>query len=190
MNTNVFTFFLGIDWHALLIGDNFAWNALEVVIRVAAAYLMGSLSLTLLGKSSQRKSTPFDNQLPMALGSVIGSAMLAMTVPLSLALIAIVVMTVMTAIMNRVQFRMDDSAKLVNGKARVIVREGKLVDEALERESLSLEHVYSALRTLGFADLSEVWLAYAELDGSLSAFRKDDVEGRAHGLLTEHVENA
>jgi uncharacterized membrane protein YcaP (DUF421 family) len=59
--------------------------------------------------------------------------------------------------------------RLVHGKARPLIRDGAVQEEALDDENLSHDDLLAGLRKLGLADPSEVRLAVLEETGHISA---------------------
>ncbi|HYF59460.1 MAG TPA: YetF domain-containing protein [Burkholderiaceae bacterium] len=63
---------------------------------------------------------------------------------------------------------------LVRGKPRVLVRNGKVLDLALDRENISVEELLAGLRKLGHDRIDAVRLAVLEETGHISAVAYDD----------------
>jgi uncharacterized membrane protein YcaP (DUF421 family) len=58
---------------------------------------------------------------------------------------------------------------LVRGRPRALVRDGRVIDEALELEGVSHDELRAGLRRLGFEQPAEVRLAVLEETGHISA---------------------
>ena len=63
---------------------------------------------------------------------------------------------------------------LVRGKPRVLVRDGRIIEHALEHEGMSRDELLAGLRKLGYASTEPVKLAVLEETGHISAVAVDD----------------
>ncbi len=63
---------------------------------------------------------------------------------------------------------------LVRGKPRVLVRDGRIIEHALEREGMSRDELMAGLRKLGYESTEPVKLAVLEETGHISAVGADD----------------
>jgi uncharacterized membrane protein YcaP (DUF421 family) len=63
---------------------------------------------------------------------------------------------------------------LVRGKPRVLVRDGSIIERALERENISREELLAGLRKLGYDSIDPVKLAVLEETGHISAVGAGD----------------
>lgn len=63
---------------------------------------------------------------------------------------------------------------LIRGKPRVLVRDGKVIEQALDREGLSREELEAGLRKLGYDSPASVKLAVLEETGHISAVGADE----------------
>lgn len=68
---------------------------------------------------------------------------------------------------------------LVRGKPSVLVRDGRIVESALERESISRDELLAGLRKLGYDSVQPVKLAVLEETGHISAVGVDDASPTA-----------
>lgn len=63
---------------------------------------------------------------------------------------------------------------LVRGKPRVLVRDGRIIEHALEHEGISRDELLAGLRKLGYDSPEPVKLAVLEETGHISAVGTDD----------------
>ena len=72
--------------------------------------------------------------------------------------------------------------RAIEGEARVLVRDGRLLTRALREEKVETEEVEAAVRAHGLARIEDVRLAVIETDGLISvipmAERADSFRGR------------
>lgn len=175
------------DWHRLLIGETPILFVGEILLRILAVYLFAVVMVRFIGKRGKRQMTPFSYLVLICMGSAVGDAMFYAEIPLLYAFFVIAAITVLTLILERVQFLSHYSRQAVNGTARLIIEDGVLDEEVQSRENLSDEQLYSMLREAGVSDMSEVDHAYVELSGQLSVFRKGEMAGRKRGLFKKRA---
>ena len=66
---------------------------------------------------------------------------------------------------------------LLRGKPRVLVREGEVLQEALDDESIGHAELLAGLRKLGFESARQVKLATLEETGHISAVAREESQG-------------
>ena len=67
--------------------------------------------------------------------------------------------------------------RMVNGSPVLIMHNGMIIQEAMQRQNISKEELYSILRMRGVLRVSDVEFAYLEPSGSISIIKKDGVAG-------------
>lgn len=177
--------FQAFEWGRLLIGEAPPLFLLEILLRTSVVFTFGAVMLRIIGKRGKRQMTPFEALIIIALGSAVGDVMFYPEVSLLHAALVILTVTVLTIGFDWLQYRSKHSRLLVNGTSRLVVKDGKLIADALAQENLSDEELFSLLREQGIADISEIARAYAELSGKISVFRTKDMENRKTGLLKD-----
>jgi uncharacterized membrane protein YcaP (DUF421 family) len=134
------------------------YNALIVLVRMA-------------GKRMAGQTTTFDLLVLITLGVVMQSAALAD----GAANAAIFVVTVF--VLHRVNAslcaRSSRIRHLIRGKPRPLVRDGHVIEKALELEGVTHAELLAGLRKLGFARVDDVRLAVLEETGHISALGHD-----------------
>lgn len=63
--------------------------------------------------------------------------------------------------------------RLVRGRPRALVRDGQVIEAALEHEGVSRDELFAGLRKLGYESPSEVRLAMLEETGTITAIERD-----------------
>ena len=135
--------------------------------KAVAYYAMLIIIMRLAGKRLAGQTTTFDLLVLITLGVTVQSALVGKTTPE----IAVFVITVFTVhrLLARVCKRWKFIRPLVRGRPRALVRDGNVIDEALDAEGVSHEELLAGLRRLGFEQPTEVRLAVLEETGHISA---------------------
>lgn len=150
---------------------NFAELALQVV-RALGYYAALIVIMRLAGKRLAGQTTTFDLLVLITLGVVIQSVALQAGV-----LNAVVFVVTVFAAHRGLAALCASSTRvrhLVRGKPRVLVRNGTVMQRALEKESMSPEELLAGLRKLGYESPEKVSLAVLEETGHISAVGADD----------------
>jgi uncharacterized membrane protein YcaP (DUF421 family) len=138
----------------------------------AAAYYVALIVLVrMAGKRMAGQTTTFDLLVLIALGVVMQSAALAE----GAANAAVFVATVFA--LHRLNAWLCGSSRrirhLIRGKPRLLIRDGHVIEKALELEGVTHAELLAGLRKLGFARVDDVRLAVLEETGHISALGHD-----------------
>ena len=135
--------------------------------KAIAYYAILIVIMRLAGKRLAGQTTTFDLLVLITLGVTVQSALVGSTTPE----IAVFVLTVFAVhrVLARVCKRWTFIRHLVRGRPRALVRDGNVIDEALDAEGVSHDELLAGLRRLGFEQPAEVRLAVLEETGHISA---------------------
>ncbi|MEP6607343.1 MAG: YetF domain-containing protein [Burkholderiaceae bacterium] len=141
------------------------------VIKALAYYAALIVIMRLAGKRLAGQTTTFDLLVLITLGVVIQSTALQVGWPNAVVFVATVFMAhrglaALCAHSTRIRH-------WVRGKPSVLVRDGQVIDAALERESVSRAELLAGLRKLGYDAPDAVKLAVLEETGHISAVGAD-----------------
>jgi uncharacterized membrane protein YcaP (DUF421 family) len=149
-----------------------AIDALLIQIAKAAAYYVALIVLVrIAGKRFAGQTTTFDLLVLIALGVVLQSAALAEGTSNAIAF----VLTVfgLHLLNGWVCARSHHVRHLLRGKPRPLVRDGRVLERALELEGITHSELLAGLRKLGYERVDEVRLAVLEETGHISAVGRD-----------------
>ncbi len=165
------------------IGDTPTVFYLEVLIRTTLLYLFALILVRFLGKRGVGQLTPIEFVVLISMGSALGDPMFYPDVALSppmLVLITIIVLHRSVSLATQKRKRLET---LVEGEGAVLLRDGKIVKEAMESECVSFDELCMLLRQQGIENLATVRFAALEPSGQLSVFVYND--GNRSGLPLE-----
>lgn len=150
-------------------------NISRIVIVGLAAYVTVVAILLLTGKRSLSKLNAFDFVVTIALGSILSSVILLKDISLSEGVTAFATLTALQFIVTWISRRWGGFATLVRSDPRLLLRDGKFLDDALTKERVTREEVEAAIRKDGHGKVEDVTAVVLESDGTLSVI----CEGRA-----------
>ena len=146
----------------------------EIVLRASIVYFVLLALLRLSGKRTVGQFTPFDLMVLVLLGDAVQGSMLGGDQSLQGGLILAVTLLGWNRLMGLVTSRSEVVAKLVEGKADVLARNGEVYHDALKAADLTLDDLQEAMRDHSVAALSEIRLAVLEKDGTITVLEKKD----------------
>ncbi len=143
-------------------------------IKALAYYVALIVIMRLAGKRLAGQTTTFDLIVLITLGVVIQSTALQAGWPNAV----VFVITVFAAHLGLAALcaRSTWIRHLVRGKPSVLVRDGQIIEKALQREAISRDELQAGLRKLGYDTPQAVKLAVLEETGHISAVAADSSE--------------
>ena len=145
----------------------------ELVIRSVGIYLVLLLGLRVFGKREVGQFTLFDLVFVLLVANAVQPAMTGPDASLFGGVI--IVFSLLTA--NWAVGKLDDIPafhRLVTPAPTLLLKDGKLIEKAMEKEGITQDEVEMAMREHGLDDLALVKEAVLESDGSISIFGKDE----------------
>jgi uncharacterized membrane protein YcaP (DUF421 family) len=159
------------DWHRILIGSAPTTFLLEVLIRTVVMYLVLLVILRLMGKRMGGQLTISELAVMVTLGAII---CVPMQIPDKGILQGIFVM-VCALFFQRgftyLGFRSSKWENIIQGTEAVLVKDGVIVVEELEKANISRQQLYGILRSQDIYNLGDVERIYMEACGIFSVFK-------------------
>lgn len=162
------------DWQRIFIGEEPPLFFLEIVFRVVLIYTFAVVVLRYMGKRGQRQLSPFELILIIALGSATGDSMLYPEVPIFYAWLIILTMVSLNYFLSRLQFRYKGVNTFLEGVPRLLVKDGKILEENLAKEHLRREELFALLREKEIDNTGEVQYIFLEQTGHVGLFRRKE----------------
>jgi len=144
----------------------------EIVLRASIVYFVMLALLRVSGKRTVGQFTPFDLLVLVLLGDAVQGSMIAGDESLPGGLILATTLLAWNRLVGFATARSEPVARVVEGKADILARNGIVFEEALEAADLTLDDLKEAMREHGCASLGEIRLAVLEKDGKISVLKK------------------
>lgn len=144
---------------------------MEIIVRASLVYLFLWVVMRAIGKRDLAEMNPLDMVLLVVIGDLVQQAVTAEDTSLVGAALAVGTMALWVLVFSYTSWRWPRSRKLIEGLPVVVVRDGRLVEEALSIERLPSDEVYQAARQQGIDDLAQVRIALLEPGGTISFIR-------------------
>ena len=141
------------------------WRTLIVGLSAYAA-LVGVLRIT--GKRTLSKMNAFDLIVTVALGSTLATVLLSKDVALAEGVAAFLLLAGAQYAVTWMSLRSDRFRRWIKAEPRALLRDGRLLADALRAERVTPDEVEAAIRAAGHADAAAIELVMLETDGSMS----------------------
>ncbi len=105
--------------------------------------------------------------------------------PLVSAIIPVIFICSLEVAISAIKNKSRTIKKAVEGECAYIIYKGRLLQEELEKNRLSINEVLSEMRAQGVADISEVYYAILEPNGKLSMTTYENRERVSHAVVID-----
>lgn len=141
---------------------------------VVGSLTYGSLVLLvrLSGKRTLAKMNAFDFIVTVALGSTLASALLSRDVTLAEGVLGLALLIVLQLVVAWLSVRVAAFRRAVKSEPTAVLRDGRLLDDVLQRQRVAPEEVRQAVRSQGFGGLEDIEAVVLETDGSFSVISR------------------
>lgn len=147
---------------------------MDIVLRATVMFFILFLLIRLLGKRELGQMTPFEFVVLVVLGDLIQQGVTHNDFSLTGATLAICTFAFWALVLSWTAYLFPRAKDLLEGAPRVIVRDGKIVEENLRRDRLTRDEILSEMRLAGIGRMSDVAWAILEPQGKMSFIKKDD----------------
>ncbi|GAA4718541.1 DUF421 domain-containing protein [Brevibacillus fulvus] len=150
-------------------------SAWEMVLRTVVAFVVLYVWARILGKKLISQMTFFDFVAGITIGTLTGSVIFTSTIPLWVGLLGLSVFALLCLLTGILSLKSYRWRGVLNGKPSLIIKDGKIQEQALSKNRLTIDDVLFLLREKNVFYLDEVELAYFETNGQLSVLKKPDI---------------
>lgn len=143
-------------------------GALVIAGKTLVIYIFLVLGLRLTGKRQLGQMTLYDVILIIVLANAVQNSMVGDDSTLVGGIVAAVTLLIVSRIFSFLLARNSKIESVMVGQPSLIISSGELVKEHMDREGITEEQVYAALREHGITEISEVEMGVLEVDGTIS----------------------
>jgi len=162
---------------------------LEKIIRPVLVYLFLVVMLRLSGKRELVQLNPFDLVVLLTLSNTVQNAIIGDDNSVSGGLLGATSLVATNYLVVRFLYNHRKLDQLVEGKADVLMENGRVRTEHLKKELITMTQLEAAARKQGFASLAEVDQCILEPGGTLSFIgKKPDAEVIRHREILSNLE--
>ena len=147
---------------------DFGSDLLGVVFRTAIVYLFLVLGFRFLGKREAGQLSTLDLVVLLVVANAVQNAMVGENITLIGGLVAAAVIFGLDRGLHSLTVRSPRVRLALEGKPVLLVRDGAIMDEALQREDISERELGIALRQNGLLTAAEARFVFLETNGQIS----------------------
>ncbi|MBU8589651.1 DUF421 domain-containing protein [Priestia megaterium] len=144
----------------------------EVIIRTIIAFVLLISIAHLLGKQTIAQMTYHDFIASITIGSIAGNLTFNTSIRFSHFIIALIIFSAIIFLATLVSLKNRNARALLNGEPTVVIQDGKILEENMEKLKFTMDSLNQALRKKDIFDIDEVEYALIEADGHLSVLKK------------------
>lgn len=158
---------------------------LRVLVIGPLAYGAMVMLLRISGKRTLSKMNAFDFVITIALGSVLAATLTDSSLALSTGVAVMAFLILAQLVITALSVRMDWVERVVKSDPSLVVRQGRLLEDAMRRHRVTRAEIAAAVRASGKAAIDEVEAVVLETDGSFTVIGEPPVEGISGGTGLE-----
>jgi len=162
---------------------------LEKILRPVIVYFFLVLMLRLSGKRELVQLNPFDLVVLLTLSNTVQNAIIGDDNSVSGGILGASSLLAVNYLTVRFLYKHKKLDQIVEGKADILIENGKLRPEHLKKELITTAQLEAAARKQGFGSLSEVDQCSLEPGGTLSFIgKKPDADVLRHKELLDRID--
>ncbi|MGO0059218.1 DUF421 domain-containing protein [Brevibacillus fluminis] len=145
---------------------------LSIVVRSIGALVYLFILTKIVGKRQIRQLTYIEYIVGISIGSIAAFMATEMDGPIYHSLIAMTIFAIFPVLSEFLSLKSKVVRDVVEGKATILVKDGKLLEDNLKKERLTLEDVMEQLRLKNAFRVADVEFALMEANGEVSVLLK------------------
>lgn len=149
---------------------------LIMMIRTVILYAVIILMMKLMGKKQLGELQPSELVTTILISNIATLSIEDPTVPMLIGIVPILMIVCIDVLMSVIMLKSPRFRRLVTGSPRVIISDGKIDRNELERLRYTIDDVLEAMREQGIFDVTEVRYAIVETTGKINFFKMSDGE--------------
>jgi uncharacterized membrane protein YcaP (DUF421 family) len=155
----------------------------QIFLRTGAIYLLVLVGVRLSGKREVGQMTPFDLTLLLLLSNSVQNAMTGPDNSLLGGATAACTLLLLNFLVAQFSGSNRRFRRVVEGEPSLLIHDGKIMQDHMTKEHVSMDELMRALREHGIATCHDVALAVLEVDGSISCLKYDEIKPDANTHL-------
>ena len=150
---------------------------MDIVLRATVVFFVLYLVVRIMGKRELAQMTAFELIVLVVFGDIVQQGVMHNDFSLTGAILAIATLAFWALVLSWLTYASRKAELLLDGEPRVIVKDGKIIEENLRRDRLTRSEILSEMRLAGIAHLSTVAWAILEPQGKMSFIQRRDDGG-------------
>ncbi len=152
-----------------------------VLIRSLILYIVVIFGVRLMGKRQLGELQPSELVITILISNIATLPLEDTSIPLVLGILPILSLVCFEAVMSWITLKSIRIRRIVSGRPKIIIRDGKLEQATIRDLRLSVDDVMMSLRQNDVFDISQVQYAIMETTGSISVYLKPEFQPLTQG---------
>ncbi|HYK71807.1 MAG TPA: DUF421 domain-containing protein [Pseudoneobacillus sp.] len=144
-----------------------------LLLRLALSFITLLVLTRLMGRKEISQMTFFNFISAISIGTIGASLAIDPTLSIRNGLIALVAWSVFTLALGFLDIKSRKVRKLIVGEPIIIIKQGKIMEDELQKVRLDIDSLKSMLRKKNIFSLSDVDYAIFETDGTISVLKQE-----------------
>ena len=140
--------------------------------RAIVLYIIVLIVMRLMGKREIGQMQPFELAISIMIADLASIPMTDIGIPISNGIIPILGLLVMHLIISVINLKSSKIRELICGKPTILIYRGKIDEEKMKKERLTLNELEEKLRSNNVMNLGDVEYAVLETSGDISVIQK------------------
>ena len=141
-------------------------------IRTVILYLVVVIGLRIMGKRQIGEMQPSELVVAIMISDLATIPMQEVGIPIFYGIIPIFTLIIMEILLSQISLKSKKFRRLVTGKPSVIIHNGKLLREEMQKIRFNMDDLKEQLRIQGYTKVSDINFAILETNGQLSIIPK------------------
>ncbi len=147
---------------------------MEIVIRALVLFTFLWLVTRAVGRSTLGELSTFELLLYVTMGDLVQQGVTQQDYSVTAAVLAVGTFALLTVALSWIQWRFPRSRPVLTGRALLVMKDGRVLEDAMKTQRLAEADLLVAAREQGIRHTSDIEYAVLETDGRLSFFTYDD----------------
>ena len=156
----------------------------SILIRTVVVYILLSFSLRIMGKRQLGELDVMELVSTLLISELASIPIDDPDIPLLNAIIPILLILSSEVILSTLKNKSEKMKEAIEGKPTYIIYKGRLLQDSLRENRISVNELLSEMRSQGIGDISKVNYAILEQNGSLYLLQKSSNE-MAHTFIID-----
>ncbi|MFC3885929.1 DUF421 domain-containing protein [Bacillus songklensis] len=147
---------------------------LDVIVRSLLFFVVLFLTTKILGKKQISELTFFEYVSGITIGSIAGEVIMGLEKNIFVGILGIVMFGLITFLVDLLAIKSKSFHDIIEGKSRVFIKDGKVLEENLKKERYSIDELNALLRKKNVFKVADVEFAVLEPKGDLNVLLKKE----------------
>lgn len=145
----------------------------ELIIRASVVYFVLFTMFKVWGKKHLSEMSPFDFIILLIMSEALQNSLISNESSITGGLIVVLTLMLLASFFGFLSFYSRKAEKILEGSPKVLIRNGKLMEDVLHNEKITIAELLESIRENGVLYLKDVALAMLEANGKISVIKKE-----------------